>query len=211
MKAARKANEHAVVAEKRKQAAAKSDAAAGDGGGARQGSKRKWFEEKQKRKEEELQRLGLDPSKAYRLDTAETAEAQFKKKEKKPAPQGWEQFNQATLAAAYEKRTEKIKPDRSEYEEAKSTDPEFYRTADSLLYGSAGRVSEAGIDRMVAELNERQGKSFSRRRAFREDKDVDYINDRNAHFNKKIERAFGTHTAEIKANLERGTALPDLR
>ena len=39
--------------------------------------------------EEELQRLGLDPSKAYRLDTAETAEAQFKKKEKKPAPQGW--------------------------------------------------------------------------------------------------------------------------
>lgn len=30
-----------------------------------------------------------------------------------------EQFNQATLAAAYEKRTEKIKPDRSEYEEAK--------------------------------------------------------------------------------------------
>lgn len=25
----------------------------------------------------------------------------------------------------------------------------------------------------------------------------------------QIERAFGTHTAEIKANLERGTALPD--
>ena len=41
------------------------------------------------------------------------------------------------------------------------------------------------------------------------DKDVDFINDRNAHFNKKIERAFGAHTVEIKANLERGTALPD--
>lgn len=51
MKAARKANEHAVVIEKRKQAAKKADAAAGDGaGGDRQGSKRKWFEEKQKRK-----------------------------------------------------------------------------------------------------------------------------------------------------------------
>ena len=37
---------------------------------------------------EELQRLGLDPSKAYRLDTAETAEALYKKKEKKPAPTG---------------------------------------------------------------------------------------------------------------------------
>ena len=54
----------------------------------------------------------------------------------------------------------------------------------------------------------RKNKTYSRRRAFRADKDVDAINDRNAHFNKKIERAFGTHTAEIKANLERGTALP---
>ncbi|KAI3435791.1 hypothetical protein D9Q98_001849 [Chlorella vulgaris] len=209
MKAARKANEHAVVIEKRKQAAKKADAAAGDGaGGDRQGSKRKWFEEKQKRKEEELAKLGLDASKAHRLETAETAEALYKKREKKPAPEGWEQFNQATLAAAYEKRTDKIKPDRAEYEAAKASDPEFYRTADSLLYGSTGRVSEAGVDRMVAELNERQGKSFSRRRAHRDDKDVDYINDRNAFFNKKIERAFGAHAAEIKANLERGTALP---
>jgi hypothetical protein len=32
---------------------------------------------------------------------------------------------------------------------------EFYRAGDSLQYGGAGKVSEAGIDRMVAELNER--------------------------------------------------------
>ncbi len=51
MKAARKANEHAVVAEKRKQAAGKVEAAGGgDGGPPRQGSSQKWFEEKQKRK-----------------------------------------------------------------------------------------------------------------------------------------------------------------
>ncbi len=36
---------------------------------------------------------------------------------------------------------------------------------------------------------------------------VDYINDRNKHFNKKIERAFGEYTKVIKENLERGTAL----
>ena len=47
------------------------------------------------------------------------------------------------------------------------------------------------------------------RRAVHADKDIDFINDRNAHFNKKIDRAFGVHTREIKANLERGTALPD--
>lgn len=51
--------------------------------------------------------------------------------------------------------------------------------------------------------------SFSRRRRFREEKDIDSINDRNEHFNKKIERAFGKYTLEIKNNLERGTALPD--
>ncbi|PRW59726.1 peptidyl-prolyl cis-trans isomerase CYP19-3 isoform X2 [Chlorella sorokiniana] len=210
MKAARKANEHAVVAEKKKAAAAKAAESGPEGGGGAGGNKRKWFEDKQKKKEEELARLGLAPDKAYLLETAETAEALAKKKEKKPAPEGWEQFNQASLAAAYERRTEKIKPDRAEYEAAKASDPEFYRAADSLLYGQ-GKPSEAAVDRMVAELNDRRNKSFSRRRAHREDKDIDYINDRNAHFNRKIERIFGEHTAEIKANLERGTALPDHR
>ncbi|KAI7840251.1 hypothetical protein COHA_006033 [Chlorella ohadii] len=212
MKAARKANEHAVVAEKKKAAAAKAAEGGPEGGGGAGagGNKRKWFEEKQKKKEEELARLGLAPDKAYLLETAETAEVLARKKEKKPAPEGWEQFNQASLAAAYERRTEKIKPDRAEYEAAKASDPEFYRAADSLLYGQ-GKPSEAAVDRMVAELNDRRSKSFSRRRAHREDKDIDYINDRNAHFNRKIERIFGEHTAEIKANLERGTALPDHR
>ena len=51
--------------------------------------------------------------------------------------------------------------------------------------------------------------NYSRRRKYHADKDVDFINDRNAHFNKKIERAFGQYTQETKANLERGTALPD--
>lgn len=73
------------------------------------------------------------------------------------------------------------------------------------------QVPEGNIDRMVAELNQRasdRGK-YSRRRAHRTDGDIDFINDRNAHFNKKIDRAFGKYTQEIKANLERGTALPD--
>lgn len=73
------------------------------------------------------------------------------------------------------------------------------------------KTSQDKIDRMVKELKDRDEKrsSFSRRRKFREEKDVDSINDRNEHFNKKIERAFGKYTLEIKNNLERGTALPD--
>jgi pre-mRNA-splicing factor SYF2 len=64
---------------------------------------------------------------------------------------------------------------------------------------------------MVNELNNQSKKrdNFSRRRKHFDDKDIDFINERNAIFNKKIERAFGKYTGEIKANLERGTALPD--
>jgi pre-mRNA-splicing factor SYF2 len=46
---------------------------------------------------------------------------------------------------------------------------------------------------MVAELNDRAAKrsEYSRRRAARSDADVDFINPRNAHFNKKLDRAYG--------------------
>lgn len=75
----------------------------------------------------------------------------------------------------------------------------------------APKVSEDRIEKMVKELKDRdeKRKSFSRRRRFHDEKDIDSINDRNEHFNKKIERAFGKYTLEIKNNLERGTALPD--
>lgn len=75
----------------------------------------------------------------------------------------------------------------------------------------AAKISEDKIEKMVKELKDQAEKrnSFSRRRKFHEEKDIDSINDRNEHFNKKIERAFGKYTLEIKNNLERGTALPD--
>ncbi|KAK2077917.1 hypothetical protein QBZ16_003785 [Prototheca wickerhamii] len=210
MQRARRANEGAVVQERKKEQAGRQRASAEAEAGASTSAKRAWFEEKQRRRGEELARLGLDAKAAHRLETAETAAALHAKRHKAPAPQGWEAFNPGALYAAYERRTEAIKPSAEEYEAAKAADPEFYRAGDSLRYGGEGRVSAEGVERMVAELNERQKKAgaFSRRRAFDPSKDVDYINPRNAHFNKKIERAFGTHAAEIKANLERGTALP---
>lgn len=48
---------------------------------------------------------------------------------------------------------------------------------------------------------------YSRRRQFRHDADVDYINERNMKFNKKAARFYDPYTAEIKQNLERGTAI----
>lgn len=40
-----------------------------------------------------------------------------------------------------------------------------------------------------------------------EQDDVSYINQRNKRFNQKISRTYDKHTAEIRQNLERGTAL----
>lgn len=42
-----------------------------------------------------------------------------------------------------------------EYDKLKATDPDFFRAVDSMSYGGAGKVPEANIDKMVAELNER--------------------------------------------------------
>ncbi|XP_043689935.1 pre-mRNA-splicing factor syf2 [Telopea speciosissima] len=202
MNEARKANQTAMVAEKKRMEGAPE---------SRGISKQKWLEERKKKIGKLLDANGLDMTKAHMLDTQEQAEAKYKKWEKEPAPFGWDVFNQKTLYDAYKKRTKNIDVDVEEYNRLKEADPEFYRDASSLQYGKAPKVSEEKIDKMVKELKDRDEKrnSFSRRRKFHEEKDIDSINDRNEHFNKKIERAFGKYTLEIKNNLERGTALPD--
>ena len=58
----------------------------------------------------------------------------------------------------------------------------------------------------IANRSEKR-KEFSRRRTFMEDEEVDYINERNRVFNKKVQRHFQRYAQEIKANLERGSAL----
>ena len=75
--------------------------------------------------------------------------------------------------------------------------------------GGKQLTKEEREDAMAQEVEERIEKrnQFSRRRAFNEDKDVTSINERNRNFNEKLERNFSKYAAEIKSNLERGTAL----
>lgn len=202
MNEARKANQTAMVAEKKRMEPPQE---------SRGISKQKWLEERKRKIGKILDANGLDMTKAFMLDTQEAAEAKYKKWEKDPAPFGWDVFNQKALYDAYKKRTKNVEIDLEEYNKMKEADPEFYRDASSLQYGKSPKISEDKVDRMVKELKDREEKrnSFSRRRRFHEEKDIDSINDRNEHFNKKIERAFGKYTLEIKNNLERGTALPD--
>ena len=122
-------------------------------------------------------------------------------------------FSKHNLFRAYDKRTQNVpEMDEEVYARLKAEDQKFTTGANTLAYGAAGaKVPAENVDRMVAELEAQKKKraEFSRRRAHREARDVTHINDRNEHFNKKLDRAYGEHTAEIKANLERGTALPD--
>lgn len=182
MNEARKANQTAMVAEKKRMEPPQE---------SRGISKQKWLEERKRKIGKLLDANGLDMTKAFMLDTQEAAEAKYKKWEKDPAPFGWDVFNQKALYDAYKKRTKNVEVDLEEYNKMKEADPEFYRDASSLQYGKSPKISEDKIDRMVKELKDREEKrnSFSRRRRFHEEKDIDSINDRNEHFNKKIGRA----------------------
>lgn len=50
-------------------------------------------------------------------------------------------------------------------------------------------------------------KGYSRKREQKAGADVDFINEKNMRFNRKIDAAYGKYTTEIKQNLERGTAI----
>ncbi|KAB0365612.1 hypothetical protein FD755_008079 [Muntiacus reevesi] len=109
----------------------------------------------------------------------------------------------------YHRLTKQIKPDMETYERLREKHgEEFFPTSNSLLHGTHVPSTEE-IDRMVIDLEKQIEKrdKYSRRRPYNDDADIDYINERNAKFNKKAERFYGKYTAEIKQNLERGTAV----
>mmetsp|Transcript_4253 Transcript_4253/g.8142 ORF Transcript_4253/g.8142 Transcript_4253/m.8142 type:complete len:455 (+) Transcript_4253:117-1481(+) len=66
-----------------------------------------------------------------------------------------------------------------------------------------------GAMRLASELKRRAQKAEKRKQKSMEfeGEDVSYINKRNKKFNEKIGRNYDKHTAEIRQNLERGTAL----
>ena len=81
-----------------------------------------------------------------------------------------------------------------------------------MLYGSkdAARVSKRGLDKLSEHVNEREKARANRKKARGVNAagaDIDYINEKNASFNRGIGQAFDKYTVEIKQNIERGTAL----
>ena len=68
------------------------------------------------------------------------------------------------------------------------------------------REGARNLAREMQRRIEKQNKKKREKTEF-EETDVSYINKRNKRFNEKISRTFDKHTAEIRQNLERGTAL----
>eukprot|EP01103_Thecamoeba_quadrilineata_P009049 TRINITY_DN18758_c0_g1_i1.p1 TRINITY_DN18758_c0_g1~~TRINITY_DN18758_c0_g1_i1.p1 ORF type:complete len:232 (-),score=59.47 TRINITY_DN18758_c0_g1_i1:8-703(-) len=142
--------------------------------------------------------------------TAEDAEWMVKKKKKKRDEDNTVDVTSSrTHYYAFKRRMISHNVNSQEYQEAKESQKDFYRDANNLNYGQAPIVPEENVDRMIDELDKtiQRRKSFNRRRTFFEEADIDYINERNRVFNKKIARAFDKYTTEIKQNLERGTAI----
>lgn len=139
---------------------------------------------------------------------SDEAERWERKKKKKNPDTGFSDYESATYRQ-YQRLTKAIKKDGANYEKEKERlGEDFYASANTLGLHQR-KDNEDAVDRMVGDLEKQIEKrsKYSRRRTFDEEADIDYINERNMKFNQKLERFYGKYTAEIKQNLERGTAV----
>ncbi|KAF9419473.1 hypothetical protein HW555_003973 [Spodoptera exigua] len=161
-------------------------------------------------KRQEAEKAGKDYDRVKLLNiSAVQAERLERKKKKKNPDEGFSTYEQATVRQYNRLVKNMPTADMEQYEKQKQKYGDaFYGGPNVIIHGMHEDRKEA-VDKMVDDLEGQIAKRarFSRRRGYNDDADVDYINDRNAKFNKKLERFYGEHTAEIKQNLERGTAI----
>ncbi|KAJ2635880.1 pre-mRNA-splicing factor SYF2 [Coemansia sp. RSA 1286] len=103
----------------------------------------------------------------------------------------------------YEREVAKIKPDLAAYRKEKEESKEG-RAGNDVYVPDPRKV-----DKLVKTVEEQQRKRAKLHKPSigQEGEDVSYINDRNARFNRKMNRAYDKYTKDIKDNFERGTAM----
>ncbi|ETN64168.1 pre-mRNA-splicing factor Syf2 [Anopheles darlingi] len=157
------------------------------------------------------QEKGLDYNrvKLLNVSAAEADRIDKLKAKKKNADPGFSDY-EAQTARQYNRLVKNLPPrDLVKYEEQKEKYGEAFYGGPNVILQGMHKDTPAAIDNMVKDLEGQiaKRKKFSRRRTHNDDADIDYINEKNARFNKKLERFYGEHTVEIKQNLERGTAI----
>lgn len=110
---------------------------------------------------------------------------------------GWNVWNQRSVYQNYEKQLSQMK--------SVSADTTRYSGMAKPTEGEDFVPTSEGRKRLAMLLSEK--KKAKRHRSDVELGDVNYVNRQNRKFNKRLEKAYGAYTLEIKQNLERGTAL----
>lgn len=158
----------------------------------------------------------------YSVEESERWDAKLEGKELRK-DQGVIDFQDAA-ERSYQRQVRQLKPDLAAYRQQRDTISTLHSSSsaltqrgkqqgqvvkhldgpgqvDTIHYGSH-TPSDDAIDRVVSHLNHEQQniKTRSRKRQENPDADITYINDRNKHFNKKLQCFFDNKTKEIREN-----------
>ncbi|KAK5966643.1 Pre-mRNA-splicing factor syf-2 [Trichostrongylus colubriformis] len=198
----RKANHEQVVEEDRKKKLPANYEA--------KKAREEWeLQEMEERKKAEEQNLDYDRLKALNTPADVAARIEMKRKRKKNPDQGFSSYEDMTLRQ-HTRLTTNLKPDSESYKKMREIvgEDQFYPTANTLIHGSHYPTSVA-MERLAQDVQgqSKRREQFHRRRLFDPDAPIDYINDKNMRFNKKLEKFYGQYTEDIKEDLERGTAV----
>jgi len=173
-------------------------------------SRQKWeLEELEAKKKAEESGQDFDRIKALSMQADVHDKIEWSKKKKQNPDKGFADYEQMTQRQ-YDRLTNGLKPDMASYKQMREVigEQEFYPTADTLIHGSH-YPTDAAMDKLSADVQNQAKKrdNYHRRRMFDPDSPIDYINERNRKFNKKLDRFYNKYTEDIKGDLERGTAV----
>ena len=166
------------------------------------------LEEEKLRAECEAQGKDFEREKLKHVALDEAEATDRRKRAKQNPDKGFSTYEAAAFRK-YNQQVKSIQPNLVKYDEAKESSGEaFYASAGTVVHGLHTDSKDA-IDKMASDVEAQIAKrdKYSRRRVHDDDADIDYINERNMKFNKKLERFYNVHTKDIKDNLERGTAV----
>ncbi|KAJ2004850.1 pre-mRNA-splicing factor SYF2 [Coemansia thaxteri] len=133
--------------------------------------------------------------KDYSIEQVEKYEDRQRERENN-AERGFTDYAQVNRRK-YERDVAKLKPNLADYERSKTQT------------GEPHVPEPKSVERLVKAVEDQQKKRATLHKPSieQEGEDVSYINERNARFNRKMNRAYDKYTKEIRDNFERGTAL----
>ena len=172
-----------------------------------------WEKKKRQRASDEAEGIVTEGAAKELSVTASSAEDLRKKrrrKDKHAASSGWDMFNVDTQIHTYKKRLRHVHDSfgdelQSKYEKDKESFEKDPTKLEDLQYCVVAEPTDEMRARMKQELTVTQSRrsTFSRRRAFNDEKDVDYINDRYGNpprilnKNKKPQKHTPTHSLSL--------------